>query len=95
MWSIVFTSPAVYLFLVWITLLAALFAIGRPENRTGTPSDVDQRFSWKWLAPVPAELRPLMRKAVARPGFVQEVLASSAADFARFSEKINSIRDPM
>jgi hypothetical protein len=96
MWSVVFSSPAVYLLLAWITLLAALFAIAKPDRSPAAPFDVDQRFSWKWLQPAPPELRPLMRMAAARRGFHQDVLASYAvAANARFSEEIKRIRRPV
>jgi hypothetical protein len=94
MWSIIFFSPATWLLLAWLGLLGVIFSIARPEKAPVVPPDIEQRFSWKWLLPPPAELRPLMRKSACRRDFVQVVLDSCTAEFdARFSSEISRIHD--
>ena len=94
MWSIIFSSPATWPLLAWICLLGLIFTIARPHNTPIGPANIEQRFSWKWLLPPPEELRPLMREAACRPGFVQAVLHSCRAEIeARFSSGIRRIHD--
>jgi hypothetical protein len=91
--SLHLSSPTIYLFLLWISLLAVFFITARPARCDEPTPDIDQRFSWKWLKPAPEELRRLMRVAARRRGFPQGMLDSLSAEYAaRVSEGVKRIR---
>jgi hypothetical protein len=90
MLQLVLSSWSTYLFLAWFMILVLCSVSARPEKRRS--AEIEQRFTWKWLASVPAELRFPIRKGARRPGFNRNLLASCAAGYARISEGIKRIR---
>jgi hypothetical protein len=75
-----------------VVILVALSARARRE-RTTPGAAFEERFSWKALAPVPAEVRALMRQAAQREDFPHDLLASCAAECAdAVSKQIKRVR---
>jgi hypothetical protein len=93
MLRLVFSNGGTYVFLVGVVLLVVSQALGRTGPTPGPSPEVERRFSWKWVKPVPGELRPLMREAARERSALHDLLVSCAADYAaRVSEGIKRIR---
>jgi hypothetical protein len=93
MWGITLPNWSLYLFLAVIVTLVALSALARREGPSPAWAEFQRRFNWKWLAPVPWEIRSLMRGAARRRDFPLDLLARCEADYAaRFAEEIGRIQ---
>jgi hypothetical protein len=82
-----------YFFLAWLGVVIAFSAHVRTSPRPDAIRNLEQRFSWKWLTPVPMELRTRMRMASSARRFHDAVWNAWAAETAaRMSEAIARIR---
>jgi hypothetical protein len=90
----IFTSPATCLVVAWVALLAALFALARPERSPSPSQEIERRFTWKWLQAPPAPVRDLMRRATRARNFPHELLAACIAEHdSHFADAIKRIRN--
>jgi hypothetical protein len=84
-------APAAYVLLACFALLADLRATVRLERPPFAAPEIDRRFSWKSVAPVPRELRVLLRRASSGHSSLE---ALADADYqAHFSPAIERIRN--